>query len=125
MLILFKVGTTDYTANILNDETYNVRKDDVFDVWEDANRVEHRNIVRTRVAGSFNLKFRDEASYTSFLTTLAAAKQAEGYYSCSIYCNNTKTVENVNLFISFEPVLVQESSMQLSFKEFALEVRER
>ena len=74
MLILFKVGSTDYTASILNDETYNVKKNDEFDVWKDANRVEHRKKVRTRVAGSFNLKFRDEASYTSFLTTLAAEK---------------------------------------------------
>lgn len=125
MLILFKVGSTDYTASILNDETYKVKKNDEFDVWRDANRVEHRKKVRTRVAGSFNLKFRDEASYTSFLTTLAAEKQAEEYYPCSIYCNNTKTVENVNLFINFEPVLIQESSMQLRFKEFPVEVRER
>ena len=100
-MIFFKIGTTDLTeyADIQN---HNVNKEDVYQDWTDGNWIVHRDIVRTRISGSFQLGFKDSTAWTSFLTLLSTQKNAAGYYQVTVYVNNTGAEETINAFLDLQ-----------------------
>ena len=100
-MIFFKIGTTDLTeyADIQN---HNINKEDVYQDWTDGNWIAHRDIVRTRISGSFQLGFKDSTAWTSFLTLLSTQKNAAGYYQVTVYVNNTGAEETINAFLDLQ-----------------------
>lgn len=96
--IFFKLGSTDLSpaADIQN---WKVDQVDVYQEWTDGNWIDHREIVRQRIEGSFQLGFKTESAWTDFTTLLAAAKNAAGYYTLQIYVNNLASSETVNAFL--------------------------
>lgn len=96
--VFFKISTTDLTSweDIQN---HDVNREDVYETWTDGNWIDHRVITRTRVSGTVKLGFAAAADYTAFLTLLSAARNADGYYPISVYCNNTGSLETVNAFL--------------------------
>lgn len=123
-LVLFKVGDTDYTNNIVMD-SYDVQKNDMYVEWTDADWHDHQPMVRTRVEGSFTMKFRTLASYEAFVADLASKKETGRYYvGCRLWCNNTLTLETVGIYIDYAPVLTQRPSLQMDYLEFEVSVKE-
>lgn len=100
-MIFFKIGTTDLTdyADIQN---FNINKQDVYQDWTDGNWIAHRDIVRTRIAGSFQLGFKDSADWAAFLTILETEKESAGYYPVTTYVNNTGASETINAFLDIQ-----------------------
>jgi len=100
-MIFFKINTTDLTdyADIQN---FNVNKVDVFQDWIDGNWIAHREIVRTRIEGSFQLGFKDATNWSSFLTLLSTSKNVAGYYPVTVYVNNTGAEETINAFLDIQ-----------------------
>ncbi len=95
---LFIIGSTDLTP--WEDTTrHAVNRDDVFTEWVDGNWVNHREIVRTRIAGTVVLRFSKEADFASFMSLMTSARDANGYYSVTVWCSNTNSVEMVNAFL--------------------------
>lgn len=68
-MILAKLGDTDIT-NYINESSYKVNSEPVYNEWTDANYRKHRDEVRRRVTGSFDLAFVNDTQYNSFLTLL-------------------------------------------------------
>lgn len=99
---LFKIGETNFTS-FITVPSYKVNKNDVYMSWTDANHKQHRFLTRRQVSGSFSMLFDSVTDYNLFLSTIESKKNREGYIpNCRVYCNNTNTVENVDLFIDFE-----------------------
>lgn len=95
----FKIGATDFTA-YEDIQNHSVNREDVFSTWTDGNWIEHRTIARTRINGTVTLGFRTAAEHTAFLSALAAARSPDGFYSVSVYCNNTGSLESISAFLS-------------------------
>ena len=95
---LFKIGTTDLTAFEKTDK-HNVNRHDVYTEWTDGNWNDHRVIARTKITGTVYLSFPKAADYSSFLSLLTSARNADGYYSVTVYCSNTGTTETINAFL--------------------------
>ena len=100
MTNLFKIGTTDltkwdYTAN------HKVNKADVYQNWTDGNWVEHREIVRTRITGTVELRFSRAAEFTAFLALLTSERNANGYYTVTVYCSDSGTTETIDAFLEY------------------------
>ena len=123
MLNLFTVGAVNYTTKIVMD-SYAVQKTKEFQTWTDANLVSHKYGGRTRIKGSFTMKFQNKAEYDAFVSTLASAEQAGGYYIATVYCVNTNTTEIANLTIDYSPTLTQHDNLQLDVLEFNVDVEE-
>lgn len=123
-LNLFVVGSTDYTNNIIN-ESYDVQKTDVFETWTDANYKIHRETIRTRIEGSFTMRFLSLASYQAFVSHMAQQKTSGGYYSCTIWSNNTQESNTAELFIEWAPKAVQRPDLVMDYSEFTVNVTER
>ena len=95
---LFTIGTTDLSA-FEDKEAHKVNKTDVYETWTDGNWTDHRVIARTRVSGTVGLKFPKESDFTNFLSLMASARNADGYYSVSVWCSNTGTTETITAYL--------------------------
>lgn len=120
---LFTVAQTNYSNRIVLN-TYAVQKTDEFETWTDANLVTHKYAGRTRIKGSFSMRFIKKSDYDAFVTALANAKQSGGYYIAQLYCVNTNTTELANVIIDFAPVLSQKRNLQLDVLEFQVNIEE-
>lgn len=100
-IVFFKIGTTDLTeyADIQN---HNINQEDVYQDWTDGNWIAHREIVRTRISGSFQLGFKDSTAWEAFLALLSTQRNAAGYYPVTVYVNNTGAEETINAFLDLQ-----------------------
>ena len=99
MAILFKIGSTDLTA-FEDREKHSVNKAEEFSNWTDGNWVDHQELVRTRVSGSVFLKFKKIADFNTFNSLLTSERNANGYYSVTVWVSNTQTSETINAFLT-------------------------
>lgn len=97
---LFTVSTTDLTA-WEDTNKHAVNKADIYQEWTDGNWISHRVIARTRVTGTVVLSFSRESDFTAFMTLMSSAKNADGYYAVTVWCNNSNTTETINAFLDF------------------------
>jgi len=95
---LFTIGSTDLTKW---EETtaHAVNRDDVFEEWTDGNYITHRVITRTRISGTVTLSFSRETDFTNFMSLMTTARNINGYYPITVWCNNTNTSESINAFL--------------------------
>lgn len=96
--VFFKIGPTDLTA-YEDIQSHDVNREDVYDIWTDGNRIDHRVVVRTRVSGTIKLGFSDAAAFASFVALLRSARSAEGFYTVTAYCSNTGTLETFEAYL--------------------------
>lgn len=95
---LFTIGTTDLTQ-YENKEEHEVNRTDVWEEWTDGNWITHRVISRTRVSGTVELSFSRETDFANFISLLTSERNANGYYSVTVWCSNTNTTETINAFL--------------------------
>lgn len=91
---LFRVGIYDYTQ-YLDTKSYTAREVDVTEIWEDAYRVRHVDLVRKRVVGTARLLFLSASAYNTFIDRLTAARTASGTYNLRVRCGLDKTTGNM------------------------------
>lgn len=122
MFVLLSVGQNDY-SNKIHEGTYKVYKENVTIDWEDGNHVLHKEIVRTRTSGSFEMEFMTWSAYETFLTHLTAAKTG-AYYALTVYAVNTNESVTGNFFINLPPTLVQKNNLTFTPGSFTLTITE-
>lgn len=101
MIEFFKIGQNDLTP-YMDYQKYSMNDVPVYQTWTDGNMIEHRNSIRTRIEGSFQLIYTSTADFNSFLTLMSSAIQSNGYYSVSAYVQNTNSTESFEAFIEYD-----------------------
>lgn len=101
MIEFFKIGTSDLSEN-MDYQNYSMNDFPIFQSWTDGNMVEHRNSVRSRISGAFDLAFYSDQDFNSFLTLMSSAIQSDGYYSVTAYVQNTNSTETFDAFIEYD-----------------------
>jgi len=99
--VFFKINTTDL-SDYADVQNFNVNKVDVYQDWTDGNWIDHREIVRTRISGSFQLGFKNATDWSTFATLLTNNKTAAGYYPVTVHVNNTNATETINAFLDMQ-----------------------
>ena len=76
--------------------TYDVNNVDTSDDWIDADYVTHRTIVRTKISGKFNIRFKDVSDYNNFIHLLYLNRQrnGKGYTEMRVQVNNELDYDN-------------------------------
>lgn len=98
---LFVISSTDLTK--WEDTTkHDVNRADVWEEWVDGNWVTHRVIARTNVSGKVVLNFSRESDFSSFISLLSSARNADGYYPVTVWCSNTNSTETINAFLDID-----------------------
>lgn len=122
---LFKVNTTDYTGNVVQN-TYAVNKLPVYKEYEDANGETHRRFIRNKVQGSFQMVFKDVEDYAAFKTTLETNRSATNFtVPCTVYDNISGTQVTINAFLDYKLTVMQTAGLKEYMKVFDVTIEER
>lgn len=97
-MTLIQIGSTDLTA-YADIQNFNINREDVYESWTDGNWIDHREIVRTRIRGAFQLGFRTSASWTAFLALMSSEQNAAGFFPVTVYVQNTGSTETIDAFL--------------------------
>lgn len=85
--------------------TYNVNVLEEYEEWTDSNYDIHRKLLRNRIEGSFDLKFRSIADYEELLRILALAKATtdQNYIEMDAFATNKGLRYNKKFYYEFAP----------------------
>lgn len=120
---VFKIGNNDYSGHVIAG-TYNVNEYDEYTLWEDANKREHRDVIRTRIEGSFDMFFNSAEDFQTFYQTYKAAADASGLTPITVMNNTTNTLVSINAYIDFELVRNRHDNWQDYYEVFSVNVKE-
>lgn len=122
--IMFKVGLTDYSRNVVG-ENYSVQSNDEYETWTDANGKEHRSAYRQRISGTFELYFTNEAEYLSFQSVLEDNKRADLTYPITIYDSRTGNEEDIFAFINYNITLYRNPAFVDRVEQIKVTIKEQ
>lgn len=97
-MTFFAINGTDLTA-YADIQNFSVNQTDIYQEWTDGNWIDHREITRQRITGSFQLGFSDSTAWNSFLALIAAEKLSAGYFPVTVYVNNLGSTQTINAFL--------------------------
>ena len=98
-------GVLDLTR-FIEVPTYRVNLKDGYDEWTDMNKTDHHDINKQKAEGTFSLKFETLEQFQAFLIVMKTYKKQNGSYDCSVYCTNTLSTINAEMYIDFDPANV-------------------
>lgn len=97
--VFFKIGQTDYSEAV-NIQEYDVNTVPVYEAWTDVLWIEHRNYVRDRVQGRFELGYRSAAEFNAAASAIRAAVASTGYASCTVLSNSDGALHTGDFYIT-------------------------
>ena len=121
---LFNIAGVDLTKHIVA-PSYIMNEKDVYNEWEDANYVKHRNVIRTRIEGKFTMKFMEKEVYYNFLDLMKNNRTSSGDILASLYVNNMHKVVSTNVFIEYAPANTIPLFRNGTYNGFEVKVTER
>ena len=103
--VIFKLNNIDFSGNVVAND-YNVNYENVFQEWIDGGQVKHKDIIRRRLVGSFQMYFEDTTSLEVFLTALSTSKTNASTYPVNLKANNegVGVLRSAYVFIDLKPV---------------------
>ena len=103
--MIFKVGTTDFTNNVVIG-SYEVNKTPVYDEWVDIGGKIHRIKIRDKIQGSFEVFFKTMTAYSTFKTAIDNNTSSTNLATTvSVKVNNTNTdATGISAYLDFLPV---------------------
>jgi len=104
MAVLLKIGELDVTPFIVLG-TYGVSMQPEFDTWYDGNRTERRGIKRTKLKGTFSVRFFSLKDYNDFFDAIETNKTTGDYLTAAkVYDNKSRTeFSDVDVYLDYEP----------------------
>lgn len=123
-MIVFKIGASDYSNRVVAG-SYSVNSQDVYKSWEDINKIEHREKIRERITGTFDMCFLNISEYDEFNASLEAVKQPDLSYRVVICDNKKNVVKEIDAFISFTLTRNVNGRWNPIYEKFKVNIQER
>lgn len=125
-MILLKINDKDYTP-FITVPSWSVNVDEVRRDWVDGNGVTHRDIIRTKVTGSFKFSNRGQTNrdFDAFLIDLAAVKTVRNSYILTVYCDNTRQYKTIEAFVTYTPAMTRKGGGEVFTDAFSVKIEER
>lgn len=97
------INGVDYTPDIVAG-SYNINTEDAYESWNDANMVEHRIVVSSKVVGSVQILCSEEGNWprvADFLADIDAVTNNYVLY-CGLYVPSRGRFEALNVYYKLE-----------------------
>lgn len=121
--MLASINGTDITKHIIA-STYNVNNIDDYNEWKDGWHRKHRDVIRERVIGSFDLKFlKGTNDYSDFVSLVERAK-VNGSITMQVYVSNKNIEKTIDAYCDFAPTLRKNVGMK-DHEQFTFALEER
>lgn len=98
---MFKVGAGDYSDRVIAG-SYNVNSQNVYKSWQDINGVEHREKIRDKIVGNFDMYFPTIDEYDAFRAVLDSVRKEDLSYTITVVDNIKNEVKTIDAFITFQ-----------------------
>lgn len=121
-MVLAVVNSTDITRYIDKD-TYSVNHVDEYESWQNANFVNKRIVVRTRVSGSFTIRCGNGLSFATFLSNWNAAVD-DHVVTLGVFVQSQNTFKAIEAYYSFEGEKHVELSNGAIYDEVTINIEE-
>ena len=121
--MLAQIGNTDITKWI-QESTYDMNAEDVYEEWEDGNLHKHHSSVRDRVQGSFDLVFVTDSELDNFITLLNS-NTTENYVIITVWVSNKNASQECQMFYTFKNTSNRQISNDYVYKRFTMTLTER
>lgn len=125
-MAMFIIGANDYSNRVIAG-AYSVYSEDIYKEWVDGNHKTHRNIVASKLRGSFDVMFKSIEEYNSFLSVVNSNKTDSGAVAVSLKANNKVEGSDLvtsNCFLSFQPTRNRNGFWKDYMERFTIEVEE-
>lgn len=120
---IVNINGIDFSSNIVVG-TYSVNYTDMFNTWTDANGVSHRQIIRKKVAGSWEMGFRNMAEYNTFIQHMESSKTTGGWIPCYLFVNNLSENRSCRLYFTYDPKLDRQHGIRNYIPNFTVTLEE-
>ena len=111
MVAFFTFGGTDWSPHI-DKQNYDVNQKTEYTQWQDGNRRYHREDLRTRITGKFNIGFKKQTDYDAWMA--AMENRVQGYYTATLHVNNLDDVVETDVFLT-APLIVKRDEINGRF----------
>lgn len=97
------VANTNLTAYIV-DGSYDIQTEDKYDSWDDANKVEHRVIITSKVSGSFQIACSNRANSITLSDFMSLWESAvdNGVVTLGLYVPSRNSFEALNCYFEIK-----------------------
>lgn len=100
-MVMFKIGADDYSDRVIAG-SYNVNSQNVYKSWQDINGIEHREKIRDKIVGSFDMYFPKIEEYDAFRAVLDSVRKEDLSYTITVVDNIKNEVKTIDAFITFQ-----------------------
>lgn len=123
-MVMLKIGTSDYSNRVIAG-SYSINSKEVYKSWNDLNGVEHRDIIRYRTTGSFDMYFPTIAEYEAFNDVLEANRNQDMSVKMAVCDNRTNKVIVKDFYYSFQLTRNRDGSWNDIYERFKVNIQER
>jgi len=118
---LLVIDSIDFTKYI-NDSTYKVSSQSVYEEWTDANFKIHRSEYRKRIIGSFDMVFVTSADYNAFINKI----KDSNLIKMTVYVGGMiNQMKESNFFYSIETQSHREINSDHIFNKITVQIEEQ
>lgn len=119
---LFVLNGIDFTDKIIVG-SYEVNSSEEYDEFQDGNGKYHRNVLRERISGVFEMRFLNTKEYEAFISHWRAYKIA-GANHVSLFVNNKNAIMPADVFITISPKMTLKGNGTRAYESFKVNVEE-
>lgn len=123
-MIMFKLGAHDYSDHVIAG-SYQVNQQDVYKSWNDITGVEHREPIRTKLVGSFDMYFKNIEEYDEFQAVLKNAKQPDTSFRIAICDNTSNQLKVIDAYLTFQLTRNRDGFWNDKYERFKVNVQEK
>lgn len=117
------VNSEDIT-NFIDKDTYSINAEDMYESWQNANFVEQRIYIRSRVSGSFTIKCGKGLTFSDFLSNWNAAVE-DRVVTLGVFVQNKNAFEAIEAYYTFEGEQHVELDNGAYYDEITVQIEER
>lgn len=123
---ILKINGADYSNHVIAG-SYQVNTIKKYKEWEDGFGTTHHDQRKAKIEGLFDMFFRTEIEYQTFLDDLESAKyNAEYQHVIELKSNNenTSVLKSIRAYVDFKPTRDLDNHMEDYFGTFSVEIKE-
>ncbi|MBP3753597.1 MAG: hypothetical protein J6I66_01925 [Lachnospiraceae bacterium] len=120
---MFIIGETDYSDHVIAG-SYKVNNVPVTEDWTDAAGVIHRQKIRDKIIGTFDMWFRTKNEYNLFLECISQNRQPNLTCSVTVEVNNAGDSYTGDFFINHETVRNRDGAWKDYMEVFTVNIEQ-
>lgn len=122
---IFTMADVDWSAHVVA-ESYAVNYVSIFDEWVDAGQKKHKDVIRRKLQGTFQMYFADGDELQAFLTAWKNCRTADSTYPVSLKANNDDVAVRTghHVYMDFAPVRKRNAAFDDTFEIFEVTIEE-